>query len=106
MSDPSSGAHSFFAETTSGKHIPRAVLVDSEATVLDEVRKGIYNQLYHPDTVISGKEDAADNFARGYFNLGKALINRLSDQIRKLAEGCSNLQGCSALNSVSINIQR
>lgn len=102
-SAPLSAAHTFFAETRSGKHIPRAILVDTEATVLDEVRKGRYCQLYHPDTVISGKEDSADNFARGYFNLGKTLITRLSDQIRRMAEASPNLQG-SSLNSSIITI--
>lgn len=40
-----------------------------EPTVVDEVRTGTYRQLFHPEQLISGKEDAANNFARGYLEL-------------------------------------
>ncbi|KAH7982130.1 hypothetical protein HPB52_003183 [Rhipicephalus sanguineus] len=53
----------FFAETGAGRHVPRAVFVDLEPTVVDEVRSGAYRQLYHPEQLISGKEDAANNYA-------------------------------------------
>ena len=41
--------NTFFSETGSGKHVPRAVFVDLEPTVIDEVRTGTYRQLYHPE---------------------------------------------------------
>lgn len=47
--------------------MPRAVFVDLEPTVIDEVRTGTYRQLFHPEQLISGKEDAANNFARGHY---------------------------------------
>ncbi len=59
--------NTFFSETGSGKHVPRAVFVDLEPTVIDEVRTGTYRQLFHPEQLISGKEDAANNFARGHY---------------------------------------
>ena len=43
--------------------MPRCVMVDLEPTVVDEVRTGTYRQLFHPEQLISGKEDAANNFA-------------------------------------------
>jgi len=46
----------FFAETGSGKHVPRAVFIDLEPTVIDEVRTGTYRQLFHPEQLITGKE--------------------------------------------------
>ena len=36
----------------------------AQPTVIDEVRTGTYRQLFHPEQLISGKEDAANNFAR------------------------------------------
>lgn len=71
-SDTSLGAchdafNTFFSETGSGKHVPRAIFVDLEPTVIDEVRAGTYRQLFHPEQLISGKEDAANNFARGHY---------------------------------------
>ena len=42
------------SETQGGKHVPRAVFVDLEPTVVDEVRTGKYRQLYHPEQLITG----------------------------------------------------
>jgi hypothetical protein len=59
--------NTFFSETGAGKHVPRAVFLDLEPTVIDEVRTGAYRQLFHPEQLINGKEDAANNFARGHY---------------------------------------
>ena len=53
--------NTFFSETSSGKHVPRAVYVDLEPSVVDEVRMGTYRGLYHPEQLLTGKEDAANN---------------------------------------------
>ncbi|MED6109328.1 hypothetical protein PIB30_032439 [Stylosanthes scabra] len=39
----------------------------SEPTVIDGVRAGTYHQIFHPEQLISGKEDSANNFARGHY---------------------------------------
>merc|ERR1712064_85824 len=83
----------FFSETGSGKHVPRAVFVDLEPTVIDETRVGTYRQLYHPEQLINGKEDAANNYARGHYTIGKEIVDLVLDRIRKLADGCTGLQG-------------
>ncbi|KAJ1672886.1 alpha-tubulin, partial [Spiromyces aspiralis] len=89
----------FFSETGSGKRVPRAVFVDLEPTVVDEVRTGEYRQLYHPEQLITGKEDAANNYARGHYTVGKELIDNVLDRIRKLADACSGLQGFLVFHS-------
>ena len=45
---------------------------------IDEVRTGTYRQLFHPEQLISGKEDAANNFARGHYTVGKEIIETVS----------------------------
>ncbi|GIY42431.1 tubulin alpha-1C chain [Caerostris extrusa] len=85
--------NTFFSETGAGKHVPRAVFVDLEPTVVDEVRTGSYRQLYHPEQLISGKEDAANNYARGHYTIGKEIVDLVLDRIRKLADQCTGLQG-------------
>ncbi|KAF4109417.1 hypothetical protein G5714_010490 [Onychostoma macrolepis] len=77
--------NTFFSETASGKHVPRAIFVDLEPTVIDEVRTGTYRQLFHPEQLITGKEDAANNYARGHYTIGKEIIDSVLDRIRKLA---------------------
>jgi len=67
--------NTFFSETGAGKHVPRAVYVDLEPTVCDEVRSETYRQLYHPEQIISGKEDAANNYARGHYTIGKVSFD-------------------------------
>jgi len=49
--------------------------------------------LYHPDQMINGKEDAANNFARGKYTLGREILERVMDQINRMAEVCDGLQG-------------
>ena len=43
--------------------------------------------------MISGKEDAANNYARGHYTIGKELIDNVLDRVRKLSDNCSGLQG-------------
>merc|ERR1711962_306667 len=83
----------FFSETGNGKHVPRAVFLDLEPTVIDEIRTGTYRQLFHPEQMVSGKEDAANNYARGHYTVGKEIIDLVLDRIRKLADNCTGLQG-------------
>lgn len=50
----------------------------------DEVRTGIYKGLFHPDQLITGKEDAANNFARGHYTVGRQVVDEVLDRVRKL----------------------
>jgi len=89
----------FFSETGAGKHVPRSIFVDLEPSVVDEVRCGPYRQLYHPEQLISGDEDAANNYARGHFTIGKQHIDQVLDKVRRLADQCSGLQGFLVFHS-------
>jgi len=92
--------NTFFSETMSGKHVPRAVFLDLEPTVIDEIRTGTYRQLFHPEQLISGKEDAANNYARGHYTVGKDMVDSCLDRIRKLADQATGLQGFLVFHSV------
>ncbi|KAG0662742.1 alpha-tubulin [Maudiozyma exigua] len=87
------GFSTFFYETGSGKYVPRAIYVDLEPNVIDEVRTGTYKDLFHPEQLINGKEDAANNYARGYYTIGSTMLDDISDRIRRLADQCDGLQG-------------
>uniref|UniRef100_A0A1I8BPY9 Tubulin domain-containing protein n=1 Tax=Meloidogyne hapla TaxID=6305 RepID=A0A1I8BPY9_MELHA len=41
----------------------------------DEIRTGTYKQLFHPEQLITGKEDAANNYARGHYIVAKEIID-------------------------------
>lgn len=57
----------------------------------DETRTGIYRELYHPEQMISGKEDAANNYARGHYTIGKEILDLVMDRIRRMVNGFSKL---------------
>jgi tubulin alpha len=50
-----------FLSIGQGKYVPRTIYVDLEPNVVDEVRTGIYRNLFHPEQMITGKEDASNN---------------------------------------------
>jgi hypothetical protein len=68
--------------------------------VIDEVRTGTYRQLYHPELLISGKEDAANNYARGHYAVGKEVVDLRLGRLLKLADQCTGLQGFMMFNAV------
>ncbi|VFV34733.1 alpha 3, partial [Lynx pardinus] len=91
--------NTFFSETGAGKHVPRAVFVDLEPTVIDEVRTGTYCQLFHPEQLITGKKDSANNYAQGHYTIGKEIIDLVLNRIRKLAAQSTGLQGFLVFHS-------
>ncbi|KAM0751079.1 tubulin nucleotide-binding domain-like protein [Meredithblackwellia eburnea MCA 4105] len=100
QSDTSTGGFStFFSETGSGKYVPRSIYVDLEPSVVDEVRSGTYRALFHPETMLNGKEDAANNYARGHYTAGREMIDLTCDRIRRLADNCNGLQGFFVFHS-------
>ncbi|XP_029096485.1 tubulin alpha-1C chain-like [Monodon monoceros] len=67
--------NTFFSETGAGKHVPREAFVDLEPTITDEVHTGTYHQLFHPKQIVTGKEDAANNYFHGHYTIGKEIID-------------------------------
>ncbi|KAI9894247.1 MAG: hypothetical protein M1814_004101 [Vezdaea aestivalis] len=82
-----------FSESQNGKYVPRSIFVDLDPSPIDEIRTGKYRQLFHPEQLISGKEDAANNYARGHYTVGKELADQVVEKIRRVADNCSSLQG-------------
>ena len=98
--DQSENYRTFFSESDSGKLVPRAVFVDLEPTVINQIRNGPSRNLYHPDQLISGKEDAANNYARGHYTIGKEYVDVVMDRLRRIADACDSIQGFLIFNSV------
>lgn len=61
--------------------------------ILDEIRTGTYRHLFHPEQLLTGKEDAANNFARGMYSVGREMIELALDRTRKVADDCRSVQG-------------
>jgi tubulin alpha len=56
--------------------------------------------MYHPEFLVNGKEDAANNFARGHYTVGKEQMDIVNDRIRKLVDNSENVQGFIVNHSV------
>lgn len=89
----------FFSMTGSGKHVPRSLMIDLEPTVIDQVKTGPYGKLFHPEELISGKEDAANNYARGHYTVGREIIDTVIEKVRRQTENCSGFQGFLVFHS-------
>jgi tubulin alpha len=89
----------FFSDTKSGKVVPRALFVDLEQSVISKMMTGEYRSLYNPNFMIMGKEDAANNYARGHYTISREYIEPVMDQVLKLAENCDGFQGFLIYNS-------
>lgn len=69
------------------------MIIDLEPSVIDEIKTGEYRQLFSPDSLITGKQDASNNYARGYYSIGREAIPLALSRISKLIEGCSKPAG-------------
>ncbi|KAL6059486.1 structural constituent of cytoskeleton [Balamuthia mandrillaris] len=90
----------FFTETGQGKFVPRCIYFDLEPGVIDSVKTSKYSKLFHPDQLVHGKEDAANNYARGHYTVGKEYVEVVLEKVRKLTENCEGLQGFLVFHSV------
>ncbi|EUB60089.1 Tubulin alpha chain [Echinococcus granulosus] len=90
----------FFSESRQ-RYYPRAIMVDLEPTVIDEIRVGAYKKLWKASNLLTGKEDAANNYARAYINVGKKMLGPLMEQVRITAERCDGLAGFNVVHSLA-----
>jgi len=98
--NPDQASPTFFTLSDNGQAVPRNAYFDLEPTVLDEVRTGVHGQLHNPESLINGMEDAANNFARGHYTVGKELSDKCEAFLRKMVDNCQNVQGFFVSHSV------
>ncbi|KAL5966168.1 Tubulin alpha-13 chain [Taenia solium] len=111
--DLDEGRDVFFEETESGGFSPRTVIMDTEALVIelsnhvvnhpialaDEIRAGVYRSLFNPQRLLSGSEDGAGNYARGFYQLAAQHAPRFAATLRRVAETCDLLEGVCFFHS-------
>merc|ERR1712177_85657 len=89
-----------FEETGAGQYVPRNLMGDLEPNVIDDVKNSEFSAIYHPEFLLARKEDAANNFARGHYTVGKEMIDKVNDRLRKMVDNCDNVQGFVVNHSV------
>lgn len=86
-------AQKFYTETVVHQVHRRSLFYSVYTFILDEIRTGTYRHLFHPEQLITGKEDAANNYARGMYSIGREMIDLALDRVRKVADDCHSMQG-------------
>lgn len=90
----------YFNEASSGKYVPRAVLVDLEPGTLDSIKLSKIGNLFRPDNFIFGQSSAGNVWAKGHYTEGAELVDSVLDIVRREAEGCDSLQGFQITHSL------
>ncbi|KAG5610840.1 hypothetical protein H5410_022121 [Solanum commersonii] len=71
-----------YNEVTSGRFVPRDVLMDLEPRTMDNIRSGPYRQIFHPDNFVFGQSGAGNNWAKVSYTEGAKLIDVVLDLVR------------------------
>eukprot|EP01084_Bolivina_argentea_P304516 525918_1 len=94
---------SFYEEGSDGKFRPRNLMVDLEPDIINNVKSSKYGNFLceQSEFLVSGKEDASGNFARGYFTVGGEIIHQVENALRLMIERCDACDGFIMNHSVS-----
>jgi tubulin alpha len=86
-------ARTFYDLTNSNLMIPRNLFIDLEASCIQQIKKSSMGKQFYDEYYLHGKEDAANNFARGHYTVGKELMDVVNEKVKNIVEACDNLQG-------------
>ena len=85
--------NTFFSETHAGQHVPRAVFIDTDPSMRNEILTET-PKLFHPENVLGYKQDCKSNFFEGRFMASHLKVKEdVLDRVRLQVDLCTNLQG-------------
>ncbi|OIR57851.1 MAG: tubulin gamma chain [Amphiamblys sp. WSBS2006] len=92
----------FFYQSDDSNYIPRAILLDLEPRVINNILSSPYASLYNPENVFSPGDGggAGNNWAFGY-SQGQRVQDDLIDMIDREADGSDSLCGFVLCHSVA-----
>jgi len=91
---------SFFSETSSQQHVPRAIFIDTDPCSRNEIFSSQYGRLFHPESVLGYNQDCKNNFFEGRFMANAFKIkDDVLDRVRLAVDLCTNLQGFFVFHS-------
>jgi len=93
IEDMKKKAQTFYDETSGSLMIPRNLFIDLESSCIQQIKKAPMGKQFYDEYYIFGKEDAANNFARGHYTVGKELMDLVNEKVKQIVEACDNLQG-------------
>ncbi|PWZ03665.1 gamma-tubulin [Testicularia cyperi] len=92
----------FFYQADDEHYIPRAILVDLEPRVINNILTGPYKNLYNPENIYSSKTGggAGNNWAQGYA-AGEKIAEELIEMVDREADGSDSLEGFMLMHSIA-----
>ena len=81
-----------------GSYVPRAVMVDLEPSVIDNV-KASSGSLFNPANLISRSEGSGGNFAVGYLGEGRTVLPDIMVRLAIEIDRCDNVGGIIVIHS-------
>lgn len=91
----------FFSIDSSGKHVPRAVFIDTDRNATDALLAGPYGDLVDSESVVGWNYNCSSLFSKGRLCVPSELVDKYLSAIRKKAEDCNDLDGFLIFNSTS-----
>lgn len=92
----------FFYQADDDHYIPRALLLDLEPRVIQNILSSPYANLYNPENIFQSKEGggAGNNWGFGYES-GGSFYEEVIDMIDREADGSDSLEGFMLLHSIA-----
>ncbi|KAK7043763.1 gamma-tubulin [Paramarasmius palmivorus] len=92
----------FFYQADDEHYIPRAILVDLEPRVINNILTSPYANLYNPENIFVSKDGggAGNNWAQGYA-AGERIYEEIMEMIDREAEGSDSLEGFMLTHSIA-----
>ncbi|KAF4664666.1 Tubulin gamma-1 chain [Perkinsus chesapeaki] len=92
----------FFYQADDEHYIPRALLIDLEPRVINQIQSSDFKNLYNPENIYMSKEGggAGNNWAKGY-SQAEAVEEEICEMIDREADGSDSLEGFMLLHSIA-----
>jgi len=92
----------FFYQADDDHYIPRAILIDLEPRVINNIMSGPFASLYNPENIFLSKDGggAGNNWAQGYAT-GERIYDDIMDMLDRETEGSDSLEGFMLMHSIA-----
>ncbi|KAF2072420.1 hypothetical protein CYY_006255 [Polysphondylium violaceum] len=92
----------FFYQSDDDHYVPRALLLDLEPRVIDNIKTSDYSKIYNTENIFISPEGtgAGNNWANGY-NQAENVSEAIFDMIDREADGSESLEGFLMTHSIS-----
>ncbi|KAI0005856.1 gamma tubulin [Russula compacta] len=92
----------FFYQADDEHYIPRALLIDLEPRVINNILTSPFANLYNPENIFMSQDGggAGNNWAQGYAT-GEKLYEDIIEMVDREAEGSDSLEGFMLMHSIA-----